>query len=88
VPGDSNGLSDVFRYDRQTGVTVRVSVSSNGSQLPAHIIPARDVTGWQSGGIRHTAVAVAGDSNGSFDVFLRNVVSGTRVSYPSSATGE
>jgi Tol biopolymer transport system component len=77
VPGDSNGLSDVFRYDRQTGVTVRVSVSSNGSQLPAHSFrPAMSRDG-NLVAFDTTAVAVAGDSNGSFDVFLRNVVSGT-----------
>jgi len=30
VPGDFNGGSDVFVYDRQAGVTTRVSVDSNG----------------------------------------------------------
>ena len=30
VPGDGNGLPDVFLYDRQSGKTVRVSVDSAG----------------------------------------------------------
>jgi len=32
VPGDTNGLQDVFVHDRQTGETVRMSVSSAGAQ--------------------------------------------------------
>jgi LPXTG-site transpeptidase (sortase) family protein len=32
VPGDTNGLVDVFVHDRQTGTTRRVSVSSSGVQ--------------------------------------------------------
>jgi Tol biopolymer transport system component len=33
VPGDTNGHQDVFRHDRLTGRTVRVSVEGNGQQL-------------------------------------------------------
>lgn len=32
VPGDTNGLQDVFVVDTQTGAVVRVSVGSNGTQ--------------------------------------------------------
>src|SRR5262245_49490472 len=32
VPGDTNGASDVFVRDRQTGVTLRVSVDTFGAQ--------------------------------------------------------
>ncbi len=32
VSGDTNGVEDVFVYDRNTGETVRVSVSSSGAQ--------------------------------------------------------
>ena len=32
VPGDTNGSYDVFVHDRQTGVTERVSVASDGTQ--------------------------------------------------------
>ena len=34
VPGDTNGLVDVFVHDRLTGATQRVSVRSDGSQVP------------------------------------------------------
>lgn len=33
VPGDTNGVSDVFVRDRQTKTTTRVSVASNGAQF-------------------------------------------------------
>jgi len=32
VAGDTNGISDIFVHDRQTGKTKRVSVDSNGNQ--------------------------------------------------------
>jgi hypothetical protein len=32
VSGDSNGASDVFVHDRQTGATIRVSVAGDGAQ--------------------------------------------------------
>jgi hypothetical protein len=32
VPGDTNGVYDIFVHDRQTGQTERVSVNSSGSQ--------------------------------------------------------
>src|SRR5438093_4861509 len=32
VAGDTNGVSDVFVHDRQTGTTERVSVASGGAQ--------------------------------------------------------
>ena len=32
VAGDTNGLNDVFVYDRQTGMTARVSVGPGGIQ--------------------------------------------------------
>ncbi len=31
VPGDTNGVKDVFRFDRQTGVVVRVSTTTTGT---------------------------------------------------------
>jgi hypothetical protein len=35
VPGDTNGAMDVLVYDRATGRTTRVDVSSGGAQAPA-----------------------------------------------------
>ncbi|MFI6644799.1 TolB family protein [Streptomyces sp. NPDC050504] len=38
VPGDTNALTDFFVRDRQTGVTERVSVDSQGAQMTGNII--------------------------------------------------
>ncbi|TAN67451.1 MAG: hypothetical protein EPN17_11050 [Methylobacter sp.] len=35
VPGDSNGFTDTFVHDRETGLTERVSVASNGAEANA-----------------------------------------------------
>ena len=32
VPGDTNGVSDVFVYDRQTDTIERVSLAADGTQ--------------------------------------------------------
>ena len=32
VPGDTNGVTDIFVHDRQTGSTTRISVATGGSQ--------------------------------------------------------
>ena len=36
VDGDINGVSDIFVHDRQEGQTIRVSVSSEGTQGNSH----------------------------------------------------
>jgi tricorn protease-like protein len=70
VPGDGNGVSDVFVKDRKTGKTRRVSLRSNGTQgngvsVYSDISPnGRYVT--------FTSLAsnlVPGDANGQPDVF-------------------
>ncbi|MCD6640055.1 MAG: hypothetical protein LT071_09100 [Nocardioides sp.] len=35
VPGDTNGLYDVFRFDAHTGVVTRASIGTNGAQSTA-----------------------------------------------------
>jgi len=73
VAGDTNGLSDIFVYDRQTETTTRVSVSSSGTQGNGTSAMA-DI----SGDGRYVAFAsgasnlVAGDTNIAFDVFVRD----------------
>jgi Tol biopolymer transport system component len=71
VPGDTNNVDDVFRHDRTTGVTRRVSVTASGGQS----------NGWSgdhaiSADGRYVAFAsvasnlVRGDTNAGSDVFL------------------
>jgi signal peptidase I len=73
VPGDSNGQSDVFVHDRQTGATERVSVDSAGSQgdggsgKPAISADGRFVA-FES----DAANLVLDDANSRSDVFVRD----------------
>ena len=72
VPGDTNGVQDVFVRDRLTGSTARVSVSSGGAQ-------ANDVSMWPSvsdaGLVAFQSTAtdlVPGDTNSWDDCFVRD----------------
>ena len=88
VSGDSNGLSDVFRHDRQTGVTVRLSVASDGNwRLP---LSARDVAGRQSGRIQHSLADRPFPTTpmGSLTPTCAMSCPARRRAYPSSAMGE
>ena len=71
VPGDTNGCSDVFVYDRETDAIERVSIASNGSQ-------ANDFSRYPSisGDGRYVAFEsyagnlMPGDTNRCGDVFV------------------
>ena len=73
VPGDGNGWADVFVRDRQTGQTSLVSVSSDGTQGnnqsygPFISADGRYVAFWSP-----ASNLVSGDTNGKYDVFLRD----------------
>lgn len=77
VPGDRNGVKDVFVRDLQLGLTTRVSVSSSGGE-------GNGVSGRPSiasGGqvVAFESVAsnlVYSDTNGMQDVFVRNLTTG------------
>jgi hypothetical protein len=77
VDGDSNGSSDVFVRDRKNGTTKLVSVASGGVQSNSYsqgaLISAhgRYVT-FESGATN----LVSGDTNGTGDVFLRDLDTG------------
>jgi Tol biopolymer transport system component len=72
VPGDTNGEFDVFLKDLSTGTLSRVSVSGGGAQgnggsFFGAISAAGGYVVFDSG----SSNLVAGDTNGSFDVFVR-----------------
>jgi Tol biopolymer transport system component len=71
VAGDTNGVSDVFVFDRQLGVTSRVSVGAGGGQADGE---SRDGLISADGRfVVFTSFAsnlVAGDTNGVSDVFV------------------
>jgi tricorn protease-like protein len=89
VPGDTNGTTDVFVFDRKMGTTERVSVASDGtegnneSSAPAISANGRYVTfaSWASN-------LVSDDSNGFVDIFVFDQKTGTteRISVASDGT--
>jgi Tol biopolymer transport system component len=81
VPGDTNGTWDVFVHDRQSGTTERVSVDSSGGQGNGNdwyndrlsiSADGRYVAFYSSG-----TNLVPGDTNGTWDVFVRDRQNGT-----------
>ncbi|MHB8086324.1 MAG: TolB family protein, partial [Dehalococcoidia bacterium] len=89
VPGDTNGVPDVFVRDRQSNATTLVSLASDGTQ-------GNDVSEWTSISADGRYVAfssyasnlVAGDTNGDWDMFVRDLRTNTttRVSIASDGT--
>ncbi|MCP4303682.1 MAG: hypothetical protein GY788_02135 [bacterium] len=78
VAGDTNGLLDVFTYDRSTGATSRVSVASDGSEGDAHsygpsVSGDGSIIVFESGATN----LVAGDTNNRTDIFAHDLVTGT-----------
>ena len=71
VPGDTNGMSDIFLHDRQTNATKRISVSSDGSQANddsmSPVISANGrIVAFQS----YASNLVPGDTNLMSDIFV------------------
>jgi hypothetical protein len=87
VAGDTNGTTDIFRHDRQTGQTIRASVTSTGGE-PNAVCELPDVSDDGRYVVFDSTAnnLVAGDTNFGRDVFLRDVQLGvtTRVSLASN----
>ena len=78
VSGDTNNRRDVFVVDRQTGGVSRVSVDSNGAQANSDsFYPSISADGRYVAFHSSASNLVAGDANGSQDVFVRDLQSGT-----------
>lgn len=77
VPGDTNGVDDVFLRDTVAGTTTRVSVASDGGQAnaassrPRLGADGRFVLFWSD-----ASNLVPGDTNGVPDAFLRDLLTG------------
>lgn len=77
VPGDTNGATDIFRYDRVSQSTIRVSVADNESQAIVGTQPSISADGNRIAFASSDPNLVGGDTNGVQDVFVRNVSSQT-----------
>ena len=89
VAGDTNGRSDAFVHDRQTGLTTLISVASDGTQ--GNNNSARPVLSPDGRYVAFTSEAynlVAGDTNDHPDIFVRDLQTGatSRVSVSSEGT--
>ncbi len=89
ITGDTNNSEDIFVHDRQTGITERVSVASDGTEgnnfsaLPSISADGRIVVFNSS-----ASNLVLGDMNNSKDVFAHDRQTGvtTRISVASDGT--
>ena len=71
VPGDTNGYSDIFVYDRQAGTTERVSVASDGTQGNSGSgSPSLSADGRYVAFCSIADSLVPGDTNDRWDVFV------------------
>ena len=87
VAGDTNRCLDVFVHDRATGITERVSVDSSGAQGNGwSIMPSISADGQVVAFSSQASNLVAGDTNGTYDIFVHDRATGIteRVSVDSS----
>ena len=71
VPGDTNGLADVFVHDRNTGVTARVSRAADGTEANGRSRQGSISADGRYGAFDSLATnLVPGDTNEAEDVFV------------------
>lgn len=71
VAGDTNGVSDVFVYDRDSETIERVSIATAGTQANGgSSIPTISDDGRYVAYESSATNLVAGDSNGAIDIFV------------------
>lgn len=90
VVGDSNGTTDIFLYDRMSAAVTRISLSSGGAQGNAasgSFVYFTDDGRYATFGSLATNL-VAGDTNGQFDTFMRDLMTNTttRISLTNAGT--
>ncbi len=74
VSGDTNNHPDIFVHDRQTGVTMRVSVASDGTQTFVFSFdPSISADGRYVAFGSEADNLVSGDTNGRYDIFVREM---------------
>ncbi len=80
VPGDANFADDIFVHDRDTGITERVSVASDGTEGNDRSNRAQLTISANGRLVAFESEAsnlVAGDTNASPDIFVHDRVTGT-----------
>src|SRR5205823_5466864 len=88
VPGDTNGVTDVFVRDRRTGTTERVSVSSAGAEANGtSFTPAISADGRFVAFSSDATNLVGRDTNGAVDVFVNDRMTGMTERVSVDSTG-
>ncbi|MEU7652154.1 hypothetical protein AB0C41_09070 [Micromonospora taraxaci] len=78
VPGDTNNTWDVFRRDRVAGTTERVNLTSTGGQANGPVYEAiLSADGQSVAFVSRADNLVPGDTNGTDDVFVRDLRTAT-----------
>lgn len=78
VSDDTNGAGDIFLHDRQTGATTRVSVGAGGTQGSSHsLYPSISADGRWIAFDSSAGNLVPGDTNGNWDAFVHDRLTGT-----------
>ncbi len=71
VAGDTNGVADVFVYDRQADTIERVSVDDVGTEADGgSLFPSLSGDGRYVAFLSLATNLVSGDTNGTFDIFV------------------
>jgi fibronectin type III domain protein/WD40 repeat protein len=74
VPNDTNGAGDIFVLDRETGQTIRASVSSSGVQANGTSVqPSISTNGRYVVFTSYSTNLVPNDTNGQPDLFMYNL---------------
>ena len=88
VPGDTNGTGDVFLHDRQSGETVRISMTTDGTQADGHCWgPSISADGRFVSFNSRGETLVPNDTNGSSDVFVRDRLTADFEAAPTAGPG-
>ena len=88
VPGDTNGVRDIFVHDMQTGATTRMSVDSNGAQANGASFFATISADGRYVAFESDATNLApGDRNGARDVFVHDRQTGATVRASTNTAG-
>lgn len=96
VPNDTNGKTDIFIKDLLTGEVARVNTDSQGNQAAFPTVgysSALAVTNISADGTKVAFLSpqsnlVANDTNGSGDLFIKDLVSGETVRVNTSSSGK
>ena len=88
LPGDTNGVSDLFVRDLQTGSNILVSVAADGSWgNGVSTDPVMTPDGRYVSFVSAATNLVAGDTNGIADAFVRDMANGTTRRVSTGASG-